>query len=58
MHTKLAYVRLTDNKLICNRREVVLPKPLEILLRGKGPNSSISVKIEIIKYKEDEPNNY
>jgi hypothetical protein len=59
MDIKLAYIRLKkDKKLYWNNKEVRLPAILDRLIRGKGPNSTISVKIgSIIPMKDEEPDN-
>jgi hypothetical protein len=50
-------VRLHSNgKLYCSKKEVSIPELLHSLLKGKGPNHSISVKIEQIVYVSNNTN--
>jgi hypothetical protein len=50
-------VRLHSNgKLYYNKKEVSIPKLLHSLLKGKGPNHSINVKIEQIVYVSNNTN--
>jgi len=48
---------MSDGKIYFRKREVNIPPQLTALLRGKGPNQSIYVKIEQISYINENTDN-